>query len=47
MNFTLHFLLLLGKFKKVFRNEELRWYTGLTIGISLFIAIFTSVDYEV
>lgn len=40
MNFALHFLLLLGRFKKVFRNEELRWYTGLTLGISLVIAVF-------
>ena len=40
MNFALHFLLLNGRYRKVFKNEELRWYFGLTIGISLMIAIF-------
>lgn len=40
MNFALHFLLLLGKYRKMFKNEEFRWYTGLTFGISLVIALF-------
>jgi len=40
MNFALHFLVVLGKYRKVWRNEEFRWYTGLSLGISLVIALF-------
>lgn len=40
MNFALHFLILNGRYRKVLKNEELRWYIGLTLVISLLISIF-------
>lgn len=40
MNFALHFLILNGRYRKVLKNEELRWYIGLTLAISLLISIF-------
>ena len=39
INFTLFYLLLIGKFKAVWKNEELRTYIVLVIGATLFISI--------
>ncbi len=38
MNFNLYFLLLLGQFKPVYKNEELRWYLCVIAGVTLLIA---------
>lgn len=38
-NFTLFYLLLIGKFKSVWKNEELRTYITLVLGSTFFIAI--------
>jgi len=40
MNFALHILLIMGKTRSVFKNEEFKWYLGLSIGIPLLIALF-------
>lgn len=40
MNFALHILLIMGKPRFVFKNEEFKWYLGLSIGIPLLIALF-------
>lgn len=40
MNFALHILLIMGKPRSVFKNEEFKWYLGLSIGIPLLIALF-------
>ncbi len=37
INFNVYFLLLLGKFKKAFSIEELRWYFGIIAAAVLFI----------
>lgn len=39
INFTLFYLLLIGKFKSVWKNEELRTYIALVLGSTFFIAI--------
>lgn len=39
INFTLFYLLLIGKFKSVWKNEELRTYITLVLGATFFIAI--------
>lgn len=39
INFTLFYLLLIGKFKSVWKNEELRTYITLVLGSTFFIAI--------
>ena len=39
INFTLFYLLLIGKFKSVWKNEELRTYIVLVLGSTFFIAI--------
>lgn len=40
MNFTLHFLVVSGKIKRVIRDEELRYYLFIILGTSLVIAVF-------
>lgn len=40
MNFALHFLVVIGQYKKVLKNEEFRWYIVITIVLSLVIALF-------
>lgn len=44
INFSLYFLLLIGKFKEVFKSEELRAYLGIIIGAVLVIFISLVVD---
>lgn len=39
MNFNLYFLLLLGRFKAVVKNEELHWYLGIIAAAVLAIAL--------
>ncbi len=39
MNFTLSFFAIKLKFNKVFKNEELRWYTSIIVVITLVIAV--------
>lgn len=39
INFSLFYLLLIGKFKSVWKNEELRTYITLVLGSTFFIAI--------
>ena len=39
MNFNLYFLLLLGRFKDVVKNEELHWYLGIIAAAVLAIAL--------
>ena len=39
INFSCFYLLLLGNFKSVFKDEELRLYIGLVIGVILLIAL--------
>lgn len=39
MNFNLYFFMLLGKFKSVFKNEELRYYLGIILFSTVTIAI--------
>ena len=46
MNFSLHYLFVHGKFKAVFRNEELRVYTALILTVSLIITFLLFTDYH-
>lgn len=39
LNFNLYFFMLLGKFKTVFKNEELRYYVGIVLFATLTIAL--------
>ena len=39
VNFSLYYLLLLGQFKAVFKNEELRLYAGIAFGATVLITI--------
>ncbi len=45
INFNLYFLILLGKVKDVFRNEEFRWYLGIVAVASVVIAALITKDY--
>lgn len=38
INFNLFFLIAIGKIKDVLKSEELRWYIGIMLGSTLFIA---------
>jgi trk system potassium uptake protein TrkH len=40
MNFTLHFLAFTGKFKRIWNDEEFRYYLYLILGFTLVIAFF-------
>jgi len=48
VNFNLYFMLLIGKIKDVFRNEELLWYVGIVAVVSLMItgSIYRAGEYE-
>lgn len=46
VNFNLYFMLLNKHVKEVFRNEELKWFFGITIGAILLITMDLSVDYQ-
>lgn len=46
VNFSLYYMLLLRKFKAVFKNEELRLYFGIAAGSIVFIAINISRMYN-
>ncbi len=39
INFNLHYLLLLGRWKEVAKNEELRWYLAMVLLATIFIAL--------
>lgn len=39
-NFTLHYFALKGKFEKVFKNEEFKYYIALLFGFGITIAVF-------
>jgi len=39
VNFTLHYMAMLGKFKGVWRNDELRYYLSLLLLVSLVVSI--------
>ena len=39
VNFNLYFLILIGKVKDVYKNEELRWYLGIVLTASVLIAV--------
>ena len=49
-NFTLHYLLLQGKLKEVFRNDEFRTYfltlAGASLVLFIFLALFTGIEAE-
>ena len=49
MNFTLHYFLLKGDFKKVIHNTELKAYLGiiLTVGLAITFILFFSTDLDV
>ena len=46
VNFSLYYLLILGQFKSVFKNEELRLYAGIAGGSILLIALNISSMYD-
>ncbi len=46
INFSLHYLLIHGRFKSVFKNEELRAYTAIIIAVSLIIAFIILPQYS-
>lgn len=46
MNFNIFYLLLLGNFKAVFKNEELRWYLGIVITATIIITINVFYAYD-
>ena len=46
VNFSLYYMLLLRKFKAVFKNEELRLYFGIAAGSIVLIAINISRMYN-
>ncbi len=45
-NFGLYFLLLTGKFKPVFKNEELRWYLAIYIGLCVIITFAVCINHN-
>ena len=45
INFNLYFLLLLGRARDVFKNEELHWYLCIIVGFMLLIALGISPRY--
>ena len=45
MNFNLYFFLIIGKFKEVIKNEELRWYLLIVLVSSVVIAFTIVNDY--
>ncbi len=49
INFALHYLAFTGNFKRVFRNEEFRFYIGLIVAVGLIIAsyLYLNMDYSV
>lgn len=40
VNFVLNHFLLKGDFRKIFRNEEFRWYLGTTVVVTIIVALF-------
>ena len=44
VNFILLYFLIKGKLKRFWDNEELRWYLGITLSVSLFIAVGLYMD---
>jgi len=40
MNFTLHYLAMMGKLKQIWRSEEFRKYLYLLLGVSIIITVF-------
>lgn len=47
MNFTLHYLFVHGRFRRVFNNEEMKVYLGIIIMSSIFIGYLLHVKYQV
>ncbi|MFW6018973.1 MAG: TrkH family potassium uptake protein [Bacteroidales bacterium] len=45
-NFTLHFLALSGRFKRIFKNEEYRYYLKLLFGVSIIVAVLLILNTE-
>ena len=45
VNFNLYFLLLVGRYKEVYKNEELLWYIGIVLVSSVIIALVIMGDY--
>lgn len=46
VNFNLYYLILLRKFKRVFKSEELRWYLSFIAVATIFITIQLSVFFD-
>ena len=46
MNFNMFYLLLLGDFKSVLKNEELRWYLGVVITATIIITVNVFYAYD-
>ena len=46
MNFNIFYLLLLGNFKSVLKNEELRWYLGIVITATIIVTINVFYAYD-
>lgn len=50
LNFAIHYLLISGKFKKVFSNQELQWFVFFVVGVSVLNALILigyNTDYTV
>ena len=46
MNFNIFYLLLLGNFKAVLKNEEIRWYLGIVITATIIITLNVFYSYD-
>jgi trk system potassium uptake protein TrkH len=45
-NFALIYFLFNGRFSRFFKNEELRWFIAIILGVSLIVAIGLQIDYK-
>lgn len=46
INFSLYFLLLTGRFKSVFKNEELRWYLAIYVGLCVILSFAVCINHN-
>lgn len=46
INFNLFYLLFIGKWRQVLKNEELKWYVGIFVGSMLIIGIYLFPQYD-
>jgi trk system potassium uptake protein TrkH len=45
-NFALLYFLFKGKFKRFFKDEELRWFAAIILSLSLIVTVFLQLDYK-